>query len=185
MSKIEYWKVRAGPQGGAFLYKSLLSILLPPPPRNTLFKTKLEGNIVTNYKTIYSVNAILKLKWNWRWILTQAVKCMTWTLLPLLVMGETGQWSCHCFHDHVGNMLRIFKKLKRKLLRRGRYFNLANHSTQKHGNLKSPCSPNEGIRSKKIVAKMSFKIVHLIPTQSTSASHWTKFVLFLTLPFSR
>ena len=162
MSKIEYWKVRVGPQGGAFLYKSLLSIL-PPPPRNTLFKTKLEG-IVTNYKTNYSVNAILKLKWSWRWILTQAVKCMACTLLPLLVMRETGQGSCHCFHDHVGNMLRIFKKLKKKLLRRGRYFNPANHSTQKHGDLRSLCSPNEGIRSKKIVAKMSFKIVHLIPT---------------------
>ena len=128
LSKIEYWKVRFGPQGGAFLYKSLLSILLLPP--GIIYLKKLEG-IVTNYKTNYLVNAILKLKWNWRWILTQAVNCMTCTLLPLPVMGETGQGSCHCFHDHVGNMLRIFKKFKKKLLRRGRYFNLANHSTQK------------------------------------------------------
>ena len=43
--------------------------------------------------------------------------------------------------------------------------------TSKTWSLRSLCSPNEGIRSKKIVAKMSFKIVHLIPTQSTSASH--------------
>ena len=100
---------------------------------------------------------------------------MTCTLLPLLVMRETGQGSRHCFHDHVGNMLRIFKKLKKKLLRRGRYFNLANHSTQKHGDLRSLCSPNEGIRSKKIVAKMSFKIVHLIPTQSMSLSCFSSY----------